>query len=169
MNDKSMILIVDDEQDSLDVLLETIQSIAEIKADFQLADNGMDALEILRTEPIDLVLADILMPNMSGLEFMQQAGQEGKYQPFIFVTACQARDTAIQAIRLGAFDFIEKPILREKIEAPIKKALCVAHAYQKLEQELTHKVKDQDPNKIRDAVKEILKLRALKYQNRNCA
>ena len=159
------ILLVDDDADSMAVLQEILLRIENIEFELQYACSGPEALRLLESQNIDVVLADIRMPKMSGLEFMKRAAQNGKYQPFIFITALHARRYAIEAIRLGAFDFIEKPISIEKLEVPLRKAIKVAKAYKRLEQEVLIKPQIEQASDLRYAALAILKLRAMKYQN----
>ena len=118
----STILIIDDE----DSIRESLSGI--------LADEGFrpltaasaeEGLEILEQETVDLVLLDIWMPGMDGLEALQRI--KDRYDlPVIMISGHGTIETAVQATRIGAFDFIEKPLSYDKIILAIDKGLHVA-------------------------------------------
>jgi CheY-like chemotaxis protein len=118
--DGSVILVVDDEklprQLYADVLQQAGYSIRE-------AESGFQALEIARNEPIDVVLLDIMMPGMSGLEVLDLLGEAIPDSPVIIVTAHPTSENAITALRLGAFDFIVKGFKNEAMLSAVSRAL----------------------------------------------
>ena len=87
------------------------------------AENGEQALEIARKDTIDVVLLDIMMPGMSGLEVLAQLGELTPDSPVIIATANPTSDNAIAALRLGAFDFIVKGFKNEVMLTTISRAL----------------------------------------------
>jgi DNA-binding response OmpR family regulator len=114
------ILVVDDEllarQLFADVLREAGYTTHE-------AENGERALEIARQETIDIVLLDIMMPGMSGLEVLARLGELAPDSPVIIVTANPTSDNAITALRLGAFDFIVKGFKSEVMLTTVAQAM----------------------------------------------
>ncbi|CAN5486528.1 sigma-54 dependent transcriptional regulator [soil metagenome] len=114
------ILIADDDDSLRRVLEFQLQ-----EAGFQVipAENGAQALEIFSAEAIDCVITDWRMPQMSGLEFIGRAGAIHSETPIIVITAFGDVETAVQAMRSGAFDFITKPFDRQAILLTIEKAL----------------------------------------------
>ena len=87
------------------------------------AENGKDAYEKLKIKTYDLVLADIKMPEMDGIELLDKGK---KYDPdlqFIVMTAYASVDTAVKAIKAGAFDYIVKPVDPENVSQVIKRSL----------------------------------------------
>ncbi len=115
------ILIADDEQavrSSLERLLE-FESYRVIQA----AD-GPSALDLVRDRPVDLVLLDIKMPGMDGLEVLAQLHQENPQLPVVIISGHGSIQTAVEATRLGAFDFIEKPIDADRILLVIRNGLA---------------------------------------------
>lgn len=161
INGQVRVLLVEDEADSMDLLQETLLSLNSLSWQFFTATQGREALHILNQQPIDLVLADILMPEMSGLEMLRHMNDAGIWIPCIFVTSLQRRDAGIEAMRLGAFDFIEKPLDRNRIEDPIRKAIHVSRAFQQFRQD-----RQETPGtKLHPEVLEILKLRAMRFQS----
>ncbi len=106
------VLIVDDEPGLRDALSRVMKS-QNIQT--EIADNGRMALEVLKGQPFHAVLCDIMMPEMTGLDCLAQAQSEGIITPFIFVTGFGDADRMLQAIRLGAIDFINKPFDNDEI------------------------------------------------------
>ncbi len=115
------ILIADDEQavrSSLERLLE-FESYRVVQA----AD-GPSALDLVRDRPVDLVLLDIKMPGMDGLEVLSQLHHEHPQLPVVIISGHGTIQTAVEATRLGAFDFIEKPIDADRILLVIRNGLA---------------------------------------------
>jgi len=73
------------------------------------ADSGIKALEKLKAEPVDLVLLDIEMPQMNGMETFERMKDLVPDVPVIFLTASRLEDDVVSAIRLGAVDYLKKP------------------------------------------------------------
>ncbi len=115
-----VILIVDDEalprRLYADLLLEAGYRIFEAK-------DGPQALEVARREAIDVVLLDIMMPGMSGLEVLSNLGDLIPDSPVVIVTAHPTSENAITALRLGAFDFIVKGFKNEMMLSTVSRAL----------------------------------------------
>ena len=116
-------LVVDDEprmRRVLQILLE------KIGLESRAAEGGEKALEIFGTEQIDLVLSDVKMAPMDGLEFLRRLRAVDAEVPVVILTAFGTISTAVEAMKLGAFDFILKPFDREALEIVIRKALDVS-------------------------------------------
>lgn len=114
------ILVVDDEevlQDVLGTLLrrEGLRPIA--------ARTGEEALLVAEREPIDLVLLDLMLPGMSGMEVLKQLRGRDPEQVVIVVTAYSSIESAIEAMRVGAFHYIPKPFKNEEVLLTIRKGL----------------------------------------------
>lgn len=88
-----------------------------------IANNGKAALEIIKTEHIDLIISDFHMPSMNGLELLAAIRQQSESLPFIMVTAQGEIKTAVEAMKLGAADYILRPFELETLEIAIAKAL----------------------------------------------
>jgi len=100
------VLVVEDDALLRKILCQTIQRIGFVAIP---TPNGELGLETLKSEPVDIVVSDIMMPKMTGLELLQKAISLGFIQPFIIISSQQKRDVLMQALKLGAFDFIDKP------------------------------------------------------------
>lgn len=115
------VLLVDDEQsmrEFLRILLE--------KEGFQTvtADNGENALKALQQESFDLLISDIRMPGMSGLELLGKAREMGINLPAIFITAFASPEDAVLAMKHGAYDYITKPFKIDEIKTIIRSAIA---------------------------------------------
>ncbi len=122
MNQQKRILAVDDEP-SMRRLLE----ISLRQAGYQpvVAENGQAALTILRNDNIDLVVSDLHMPVMDGLKLLEALRAENIETPVIIVTAQGEIASAVQAMKLGASDYILRPFDLETLEIAISRALSV--------------------------------------------
>jgi DNA-binding response OmpR family regulator len=118
---KSNILVVDDEviarQSLTDILkLEGYNAVS--------VPNGQAAIEYVRTHPIDLIVVDLRMPGMDGLEVIQVVNQASPDTEVILLTAHGSTDTAIQALRLRVHDYLTKPAAPAIVIASVKKGLA---------------------------------------------
>ena len=106
------ILVIDDETAVRQVLVSMARrggySVAE-------AAGGADALRILARGDIDVALCDIKMPDMNGIELVRQARASGIDTTFVMVTAFASMDTAVEALRAGAADYMVKPVGLEEL------------------------------------------------------
>jgi len=100
------ILIVDDEKSIRDALSDILM---EEGYDVVTASDGEEAWAKLSEEKVDLVLCDIKMPKMDGMELLSKASEEGLDMPFVMISAHGTIDTAVEATKKGAYDFIQKP------------------------------------------------------------
>ena len=117
---KKKILIVDDEKDTCEALME-ILSDEGFQTFFALS--GRSALTILKKRKPDLVLLDIKMPKMDGIEVMRRIQKINKDLVVVMITAYGALNTAKAAMRLGAYDYVTKPFDMKLIKAVVKEAL----------------------------------------------
>jgi len=113
------ILIIDDERP----IRSSLRDILEYE-DYKVldTDNGNDALEILKKEKLDLVLCDIKMNKMDGMEVLS-AAKELSDVPFIMISGHGTIETAVEAARKGAFDFLEKPLDLNRLLITVRNAL----------------------------------------------
>jgi DNA-binding NtrC family response regulator len=118
---KRSILIVDDEQDMLDLLKRSLEPDLECRV--TTATSGEEALKRLAAGAFDLVLADIKMPGMDGLELLEIVKRNNPQQTVVMMTAFGQIDTAVNAMRSGAYDFITKPFEHDALVLRLEKAL----------------------------------------------
>ena len=114
------ILIVDDEKSIRDALCDILM---EEKYDVIAAEDGLDGYTKLSEEKVDLVLCDIKMPKMDGMELLQKVSDEGMDIPFVMISAHGTIDTAVESTKMGAFDFIQKPPDLNRILLTVRNAL----------------------------------------------
>ena len=117
---KAHLLLVDDDPSTL----------ASLSRAFRLAgheatvcDNAVRALELLRTEVFDLILSDVVMPGKSGLEFLEDLKKAGVKTPVVLVSGQANIEIAVRATKLGALDFLEKPLSSDKLLLTVENAL----------------------------------------------
>jgi two-component system, NtrC family, nitrogen regulation response regulator NtrX len=120
MNGKANILIVDDEANTL----------ASLSRAFRLAgheavvcDNATRAMELARTQPFDLILSDVVMPKRDGLALLEDLKTAGVASPVVMMSGQAHIEMAVRATRLGALDFLEKPLSTEKLLVTLDNAL----------------------------------------------
>src|SRR5580692_9201440 len=120
MKSKADILIVDDEANTL----------ASLSRAFRLAgheatvcDNAAKALELAKSRTFDLILSDVVMPGKDGLSLLEDLKAQGVSTPVVMMSGQAHIDMAVRATRLGALDFLEKPISTEKLLLTVENAL----------------------------------------------
>ena len=118
---KQVILVVDDNPDMVRFLERLIKS--EMRLDTLSAGSAESALEIINTNIVHCVLADMKMPGMSGMELLRAIRKKDALLPIIIMTAYGAIDTAVQAMKEGAYDFITKPFEEERLLHTLHRAL----------------------------------------------
>src|SRR6516225_6120671 len=117
---KSRILVVDDEAE----IRRSVRMILEYEGyDVQEASSGPEALALIEREAPDLVFLDIKMPGVDGLEVLEKIKQANEPLPVVIISGHGTVSTAVEATKLGAFDFIEKPLASERVLVTIKNAL----------------------------------------------
>lgn len=113
------ILIADDEEG----IRESLSLILGEHYALKFATNGEETLAVLKQEPFDLVLLDIKMPKLDGLEVLRRLQANGFGTPVLVLTAYQSVELAKEAVRLGARDYLPKPFEREQIVNAVDGAL----------------------------------------------
>lgn len=114
------IMIVDDEEICLLALESTLLSQGY---DVIAAADGHEALSLLEKQPVDLVISDLAMPGMNGNELLRAAKERYPTLPFIFLTAKGSIESAVNAIKQGALDYLEKPFDPQTLEVVLQRAL----------------------------------------------
>lgn len=117
------ILIADDEPIHLKSLAKLIQGIYP-GCEILTADNGVEALEIAKMHNLDIVISDIRMPGMDGLQFIEGMGDRVKRTRVIILSAYGYFEYAQKALKLGAFDYILKPVDEDIIREVMDKAIA---------------------------------------------
>ncbi len=115
------ILIVDDEPDMLKLLSMIIRG--KTPYEVTITNNPVEAVELVRNSSFDIVIADLKMPGLDGLQLLDEVKKRDEDVPVIIITAYGTIDAATEAIQKGAFDFITKPFKKEQILFTIEKAI----------------------------------------------
>ena len=120
MTRKAHLLLVDDDANTL----------ASLSRAFRLAgheatvcDNATRAVELLRSEQFDVIFSDVVMPGKSGLEFLEEIKNAGVRAPVILISGQANIEMAVRATKLGALDFLEKPLSTDKLLVTVENAL----------------------------------------------
>lgn len=114
------ILIVDDEPNYLIVLAELLK---DEGYEIFTADSGLAALPIVHSIDLDLVLSDMKMPGMDGIELLAKIKEYNRELPVILITAYAEVEKAVEAMRLGAFTYLAKPFSNQQLLASVTKAI----------------------------------------------
>ena len=117
---KARILVIDDEAE----IRRSVRMILEYEGyDVQEASSGPEGFALIEREPPDLVFMDIRMPGQDGLETLQKIRHVNESLPVVIISGHGTVSTAVEATKLGAFDFIEKPLASERVLVTIRNAL----------------------------------------------
>jgi response regulator RpfG family c-di-GMP phosphodiesterase len=114
------ILIVDDEANVRAVLLKHFE---EEGSECVASPNALDALDQMTKQDFSLIISDVMMPGMSGMEFLRLAKKQSPETAFIMITGLMDINTAIDSLRIGAYDFITKPFELTAIRRAVDRAL----------------------------------------------
>ena len=133
---KAHLLLVDDDPNTL----------ASLSRAFRLAgheatvcDNAARAVELIRTETFDLILSDVVMPGRTGLDLLEDLKKAGVKVPIILISGQANIEMAVQATKLGALDFLEKPISTDKLLVTVENALRLSRLEEE-NRELRHRL-----------------------------
>jgi hypothetical protein len=162
------VLLVDDEVDLLDILKMDMESLGY---EALTANNGQEALNIMKKVKdgslwINAVLSDLNMPIMNGLVFLKELRALGLETPFVFFSGYGDKEKTIEALRLGALDFLEKPYDPDMLIATMEKAFDLGMKMKRIEDELDALVKDRnisatEVDKFKRVQREMLKVKMM--------
>lgn len=114
------ILIVDDEQDILETLPDVLQKWGHHTF---IAKNGLEGLKVFKERSLDFVITDVKMPEMDGMELLHKIQELDKNIMVIFLTGYPSLDSAISAMRSGAYDYLVKPVNLDELKLRIERGL----------------------------------------------
>jgi two-component system, chemotaxis family, chemotaxis protein CheY len=125
MDSQTKILVVEDEKHVLLMIKEFLKKIGFVNIID--AGDGATGLQRLRVDPVDLILSDWDMPDMTGIEFLKAVRDHNNHSktPFLMITAHRDKDSLVKAIKEGVSDYIVKPFTIETLEAKIYKVLNI--------------------------------------------
>jgi len=120
MSEARHVLVVDDEEDVRDTLSSVLKQLNYVP---YVAENGVEALKVIEREHIDVVLSDLYMPEMDGIELLKRLKAQDSKIVFLMITAHPTIETAVEAIKKGAYDYLTKPFHIEEVRLKINRAL----------------------------------------------
>ena len=123
------ILVIDDDLALLDLVAGLLANPERLLLKSSSAKEG---LEIIKNENVDIILTDINMPEMNGIEFIKKTQEMHITAPIITITAYTSTETAIQALRAGAYDYLSKPFVHEELLKTIENTLQARHLFQEV-------------------------------------
>ena len=116
-NDDFKILVVDDNRELREILEEYLRAGGD---NVDGAANGKEALEKHTRNGYDLIITDLNMPEVAGMEMIKTIQKESNPTEFVIITGYASMDSAVEAIKLGAFDYIVKPFRMEELKVVVK-------------------------------------------------
>lgn len=117
---KAHLLLVDDDANTLASLARAFRLAGH---EATVCDNAARAADLIRSEPFDLIFSDVVMPGKSGLEFLEDVKNAGVKTPVILISGQANIEMAVRATKLGALDFLEKPLSTDKLLVSVDNAL----------------------------------------------
>jgi DNA-binding NtrC family response regulator len=114
------VLLEDDEPDIVEILEMVLR---EEEMEVYTSRSGREALAVLRDRKVDVVVSDIRMPDLTGVELLRQAKRVSPETTFVMMTAFASTETAIEALQHGAFDYLTKPFKMEELKSIVLQAL----------------------------------------------
>ena len=154
------ILTVDDDSISLKVLGKFLD---QFGFDAVTAADGFQALELVTNTEFDLIISDLMMPGMDGISLLSELRKRDVHAPFIVVTACGSIESAVEAMRNGAFDYLEKPYKGDNLQMTVQRALNyhqVMSENREIKAYLHERFKFQNIITVNPAMKEMLEMAA---------
>ncbi|HTT32491.1 MAG TPA: sigma-54 dependent transcriptional regulator [Methylomirabilota bacterium] len=133
---KAHLLIVDDDPNTLASLSRAFRLEGH---EATVCDNAARAVELLRAETFDLILSDVVMPGKNGLELLEDLKKSGLKTPIVLISGQANIEMAVKATKLGALDFLEKPLSTDKLLVTVENALRLARLEEE-NRELRHRL-----------------------------
>jgi len=116
---RARVLVVDDSRFHREFARQVLQD----EADVECCEDAEQALRVLEREPADLVLSDLNMPGLSGLELLGRVQREYPGTDFVLITAYASVNSAVEALRRGATDYLQKPVRAEDLILVVERTL----------------------------------------------
>lgn len=160
---KSNILVVDDEPVARQSLTDILKLEGYTVAS---APNGQAAVEYVRTHNVDLMIVDLKMPGMDGLEVVQVVNQVSPETEVVLLTAYGSTETAIQALRLRIHDYLLKPASPAQILGTVKKGLTRRSSKSRLNNSMLDAEGGQEIFTLKDGTSVDLSRRQIKFKNK---
>jgi two-component system, NtrC family, nitrogen regulation response regulator NtrX len=133
---KAHLLVIDDEPNTLASLARAFRLAGH---EATVCDNASRASELVHSQQFDLILSDVVMPGKSGMELLEELKKAGVQTPIVLISGQANIEMAVQATRLGALDFLEKPLSTDKLLLTVENALKLSRL-QDENRELRHRL-----------------------------
>jgi DNA-binding NtrC family response regulator len=133
---KAHLLLVDDDPNTLASLARAFRLAGH---EATVCDNAARAADLLRTESFDLILSDVVMPGKDGLALLEELKAAGVKTPVVLISGQANVEMAVRAVKLGALDFLEKPLSTDKLLVTVENALRLARLEEE-NRELRHRL-----------------------------
>lgn len=117
---RARVLVVDDSRYHRELARQVLQETADVEC----CGDAAEALQSLARRPADLVLSDLTMPGLSGLELLERVQREHPGTDFVLITAHASVDSAVRALRMGATDYLQKPLRAEDLVLVVERTLA---------------------------------------------
>ena len=130
---QGLILIVDDEEVLRELLTEEVRNLGYRAL---AASNGVEALQVLELRRPQAILSDIRMPQMDGMALLQEVRRRKWDIPFVFLSGFADKETALTALKHGAFDLLEKPLQIKVLREVLHRAVTLGFALESVDAEL---------------------------------
>jgi DNA-binding NtrC family response regulator len=163
MSEIPQLLVIEDDKDVREAI---IDSLSLLEIEITSAENGEEGLAAIQAKKFHAVLSDINMPKMNGLEVLKKTRESGLEVPFIVLSGFGDKANTVEALRLGAFDFLDKPFDISHLEGVVLKALELGKLISQIDAEFA--AAQTGSNVTADAIKLITikkKLLLMKYMN----
>ena len=136
--EKIQVLVVEDDDSFREMILGFLK---KPKRDISAEKNGKEAIQALQSHPFDLVISDLMMPGADGMEVLREAKKRNPDCVVILITGYASLDSALQAIRGGAYDYLRKPFKLDQLEIVVNNA-CEKISLIRENQRLLQKLKE---------------------------
>ena len=118
---KATILIIDDERNTREGLRDALSDEYEVL----LAEDALKGMELLKQHKVDMVLTDLRMPGMDGMDFIREVTSWPNAPLIIMLTAYGSIQTAVEAMKVGAYDYLSKPVQLDNLEMMLERGMAV--------------------------------------------
>ena len=149
---KAHLLIIDDDANTLASLARAFRLAGH---EAVVCDNAVRALELVKSQTFDLILSDVVMPGKDGLSFLEDYRALGMSTPVVMMSGQAHIEMAVRATRLGAVDFLEKPLSTDKLLLTVENALKLKRLEQE-NRELRQRIGQQDIIWTGDAIRKVM-------------
>lgn len=147
--EQTTVIVVDDDISILRILKQLLK---EKGYDVFVASDGKEAINLISVNDFDLVITDLMMPESDGLEVLRKTKEKNPRTQVIMITGFATLDSAIEALKLGAFDYIRKPFKLAELDVTIRNAIDKIHLIKSNNMLLKHLKKSHQ--RLKETVKE---------------